>query len=293
MIGVWVKVSSTMDLITIPSSGRAKRQQTLTALYRTGITESYDVRVVVYHNEVEDYHRMSYKGKRIKGVEVVGVPETHRGISKKREYIINRLAPKLGARYVAMFDDDLSFCHRPRLAKPDMPYINSDPYHMHRMVEMMTMWLEKGFVHVGLVARQANRKVGVPWQQPGRLMNAYAYDTAAIRNLMLEGDVHLGRVPVMEDFDLTLQLLQLGYPNRISCRYGWTTTSNLAGGCSSYRTAELQARAAKKLAKLHRPFVTMVEREAKTWKQGFNTRVDVRIEWKKALADGNKNWRNL
>jgi hypothetical protein len=273
-----------MDLITIPSSGRAKRQQTLMALHKTGITDSYNTVLVVYKDEVRDYSRPSYKGKRIKNVEVVGVPDEYRGISRKREWIITKLAEKRGARYVAMFDDDLSFCHRPRIAKPDMPYINADPYQMHRMIEMMTIWLENGLVHVGLIARQANRKTGVKWQQPGRLMNAYAYDTVALRNMIMEGDIRLGRVPVMEDFDLTLQLLELGFPNRISCRYGWTTTSNLPGGCSTYRTAELHSNAAKKLARLHKPFVKTVAREAKTWQQGFNERLDVRIEWKKALA---------
>ena len=247
------------------------------------ITESYRCGVVVYEDEAEAYKRMSYKGKRITGLEVFVVPEKYRGISRKREYILTKLAPKLGVRYVAMLDDDLSFCHRPMIDKSDMPYINKKPYEMHRMIEMLTMWLENGFVHVGLVARQANRKTGIRWQQPGRLMNAYAYDSQKIRDLEQVGHILFSRVPVMEDFDLTLQLLRLGYPNRISCRFGWTTTSNLKGGCSEYRTEKVQRLAAERLAELHYPFVQTVKRKAKTWK-GFTERTDVRVAWKRALG---------
>jgi hypothetical protein len=271
-----------MDLIVIPSSGRPKRQQTALALQMSKLDQSYRCGVVVYEDEADAYKRMSYKGKRITGLEVFIVPEKFRGISRKREWILTRLAPKLGARYVAMLDDDLSFCHRPVIAKPDMPYINKDPYEMHHMIETLTTWLENGFVHVGLVARQANRKTDVKWQQPGRLMNAYAYNADKINDLIGRGRLELGRVPVMEDFDLTLQLLRLGYVNRISCRFGWTTTSNLKGGCSGYRTEKVQRLAAERLAELHGPFVQTVSRKAKTWKQGFTERIDVRVQWKKA-----------
>lgn len=274
-----------MDLIVIPSSGRPKRQQTLFALQKTGITQSYPTVVAVYRDEAEAYRRMSYKGKRIKGVELVIVPDKYRGIARKREWILTKLAQKRGARYVYMVDDDLSFCYRPKIKKADMPYINADPYQMHRMVETLRAWLEEGIAHVGLISRQANRNTGVKWLEPGRAMNAHAYDTLKLQELVDEGSLTFGRVPVMEDFDLTLQLLHAGYANRISCRFAWTTTSALEGGCSSYRTEELQAKAARKLAKLHPGYVRLVHKKAKTWKTGLAERVDVQVQWKRAYAD--------
>jgi len=276
-----------MDLITIPSMGRAKRQQTLATFERTGILDSYKVLVCVPANEAEAYARASYKGRRIKGRHMIwAVPDAYSGIARTRMYILMGIAKRLKARTVFMIDDDLSICHRPKIDKPDMPYINDNPYHMHRMVEMLTGWLDD-FVHVGLIARQANRKTGIPWQEPGRLMNAYAYDAKRIRQLYNHGIIKFDRVPVMEDFDLTLQLLKMGYPNRISCRYAWTQTSNSDGGCSTYRTAEVQAAAARKMVKLHVPFVTIVEsKKAKTWRNDLTERVDVRVAWKKALAFG-------
>lgn len=280
-----------MDLIVIPSSRRAKRQQTLATFERTGVCESYRVVIAVPEDEVADYKRAAYKGRRIKQSTledaVIGVPSKYNGITRTREWILMKLAPKYDARYVFMIDDDLSICHRPRIAKPDMPYINNNPKQLFRMIETLTTWLENGFVHVGLISRQANRKTGTPWQEPGRIMNAYAYDSLVIRNLRMEQQIAFDRVRVMEDFDLTLQLLRLGYPNRVSCRYAWTQTSNMDGGCSTYRTSEVQAEAARKLVKLHSPFVQLVTKKvAKTWKNKLTVRTDVRVAWQKAMKAG-------
>lgn len=281
-----------MDLIVIPSAGRSKRQQTLACFERTQIVKSYQVVLAVPENEVKKYRRPSYKGKPIKSktmdrVELVSIPESHSGISRTREYILTELAKQRNARSVFMVDDDLSFCHRPDIKQADMPYINSSDYDMHCMVETLTMWIEDGRAHVGLISRQANRKTGIEYQEPGRMMNAYAYDAKLIQKLLKQGKIELGRVPVMEDFDLTLQLIKLGYPSRVSCRYAWTQTSNMDGGCSTYRTAEVQASAARALAKLHAPFVQIVERKAKTWQNDLTERVDVRVAWKKAFEAAN------
>lgn len=277
-----------MDLIVIPSMGRAKRQQTLACFERTGIVHSYQVILVVPENEVGKYKKATYKGKRFKpstyrAVKIVGVPKEYKGISGTREFILMKLCLLLEKRTVFMVDDDLSFCYRPKINKPDMPYINSDTVQMHTMIETMSSWLDNGKVHVGLISRQANRKTGIKWQEPGRMMNAYAYDSEKVRSLVKKGLIKLGRVKVMEDFDLTLQLLRLGYPSRVSCRYAWTQTSNMDGGCSSYRTAEVQAEAARMLARYHKPFVEVVEKKAKTWKNNLTARVDVRVQWKKAF----------
>jgi hypothetical protein len=268
-----------MDLIVIPSSGRHLRQQTLWAFHKTKIIESYPVAIAVYEDEVAQYKRVtSYKGRRIRGAEIISVPEAYRGIARKREWIITKLAPKRNVRNLLVVDDDLWFCRRPNISEPYMPYIHEDVFHMHRMVEMLTSWLEMGIVHAGLISRQANRVLDTRWQQPGRQMNVHAFNVEAINKIPLKW----GRVPVMEDFDITLQLLNMGYVNRISCRYAWTTTSNMDGGCSSYRTADLQTAAAHKLAKLHPGIVTVVEKTAKTWKNQLGQRTDVRVSWQKA-----------
>lgn len=281
-----------MDLICVPTSGRAKRQQTLWHLQIGGITKSHRVVAVVYADEAADHKRMAFKGHRIKDVEVIVVPDGYRGIAGKREFIITKLARRLGTRYVMILDDDLSFCWRPNLDDVDMPYINPDHDLMARMVGTLTRWLkEKRFIHTALISRQANRQTGMKWLQPSRAMNAHAFDTLRIRKLMRKGLVKFGRVKLMEDFDLTLQLLRLGYPNRVSTQFAWTTVSNLKGGCSAYRTEKMQRRAARQLAELHEGYIRLVKRRSKTWAKnrdgkGFADRLDVRCSWKKAYAAG-------
>ena len=57
--------------------------------------------------------------------------------------------------------------------------------------------------------------------------------------------------------------------------------SGSAGGCSTYRTPEIQAEAAHKLHEHHRPFVKVVKKTTKTaW--GGGERTDVIVQWKKA-----------
>jgi hypothetical protein len=95
------------------------------------------------------------------------------------------------------------------------------------------------------------------------------------------------RLKVMEDFDFTLTLLENGGRNAVTLDYVWNQTgSNQPGGCSDYRTAEVQAKAAKELAKLHPGVVKVVEKEVigKTSWGGMKTRTDVRIQWRKAYT---------
>ena len=97
--------------------------------------------------------------------------------------------------------------------------------------------------------------------------------------------------PFMEDFDVTLQLLRLGYPNLI---HNWMVQnqggSNSAGGCSEHRTLEKHGKAAERLAALHPGFVKVVEKQTKTaW--GGLPRKDVVVQWRKAYASADTNER--
>ena len=94
--------------------------------------------------------------------------------------------------------------------------------------------------------------------------------------------ITFGRIPVMEDFDITLQLLRRGYPNMILNHWVHNQGgSDTTGGCSTFRTPELQEKAANMLKEFHPNFVKVVEKETKTsW--GGKKRTDVTVYWKKA-----------
>jgi len=108
-------------------------------------------------------------------------------------------------------------------------------------------------------------------------------------NLDFFDGIELGRVKVMEDFDVNLQLLKKGLPSKISYYYAQGQgSSNAAGGCSEWRTLEVQSQGAERLKELHPEVVEVVEKETKTaW--GGGTRKDVKVQWKRALKLGAQN----
>lgn len=115
-----------------------------------------------------------------------------------------------------------------------------------------------------------------------RQLRALAYD----RDLLKREKVKF-RVPVMEDFDVQLQLLKRGhecfqYNQLVQEQRG----SNEAGGCSTYRTEEVQRKAAEQLAKLHPDCVTVVVKEQKGNGSMWGTRTDVKVNWRRAIRAG-------
>lgn len=263
-------------MIAIPTKGRVDRQVTLKNFIGTPL-----IREVVLCPPVDE--ASEYSVEKFRGIRVCFVPKNYSGISRTRQWILTELAPSLRQRYVCMLDDDMDFCRRPDMGSPKLEIMHRWQ-DLKKMLDILETWLVvKSFVHVGLSARQGNNHVDAPFVDATRMMNAFAYDTRALMKLGVE----FGRVPVMEDFDLTLQLLRMGKPNRVSYQYCWNQRgSGARGGCSTYRTAKMQDEAARKLRWLHPEYVRVIEKSTKSgiWK-GLETRTDVRIQWRRAYED--------
>jgi hypothetical protein len=92
----------------------------------------------------------------------------------------------------------------------------------------------------------------------------------------------------MEDHYVTLSLLSLGYSNCMITNAAWDQkgVSNADGGCSSYRSLELQEKTSNKLKDKFPEFVTVVKKKTKTGWNNIGERVDVRIRWQKAYKTG-------
>jgi hypothetical protein len=133
---------------------------------------------------------------------------------------------------------------------------------------------------VGIGPREGNNHVIGEYTEITRMMRALAYNTEIIKAHNLRFD-HL---KIMEDFDMTLSLLELGYPNRVSYKYAnGQRTSGDAGGCSIYRNRAAQREGAIQLYKRHPKYVKIVGKKTKTsWSDMGNVRTDVRINWKDA-----------
>lgn len=117
---------------------------------------------------------------------------------------------------------------------------------------------------------------------PARLWSVYAINAKYANKFGLRFD----NIPCMEDFDFNLQLLRSGIPTGTLTQYQWgQSQSNADGGCSTYRTTDLQRQSALTLKARHGNFVTVVEKES-NWGNGMEMRTDARVQWAKAAKSG-------
>ena len=273
--------------IFIPSRSRANRLS-------KGVLSKlpHDIRkytsLVVPQNQVQEYvdevTRLGY-WTTVFGSDSEGIAATRKEIGT--------IAKNHSCKTFIMLDDDLTDwatrispdTHKLRQSTPD------------DMIEMFT-WVESTLVdyaHVSISPRGNNmiRNSQGVWigekpltQENVRTIRFLAYQTEPFLS------VEHGRVPVMEDFDVNLQLLEKGYKNIQS--FWWTQDQRqtaLPGGCSDYRDLQLHESGARKLQELHPQFVTLREKQNKskvTYNKEFTKRIEVVVQWKKAYESSVK-----
>lgn len=252
--------------IYIPSRGRATLHRTFFNLPHKW---QQAAQVVVPYGERGAYAEAGVPNMSITPVRV-------QGIGKVRQWIIDNSDGK-----VLMLDDDLDFFvrrldDRTKLTK-------ASPRDINNMLMACDAALDK-YAHIGIATREgANRNVE-PIIENVRLLRALGYRADILKHLKVRFD----RIPVMEDFDVALQLLERGHPS--ACINHWTQDqpgSNTEGGCSTYRTSEVQAQGAHGLSQRHPEFVTVIEKPPlKSGGWDGKPRTDVRIAWKKAYNHG-------
>lgn len=211
------------------------------------------------------------------------MPCAAKGIAATRQFILDNSDD----RYVLMLDDDLnSWAWREEHSSGPDPLDVTVMYRKATAAQVATGLNEvakllKRYGHGSIGHRLfANNRPALDFNT--RQLRALAYD----RDLLAREGVRF-RVPVMEDFDVQLQLLQRGHAcfqfNRlVHEQYG----SNTDGGCSTYRTDEVQRKAAERLAKLHPDCVTVVQKQQKGNGSMWGTRTDVRVNWRRAVRIG-------
>lgn len=249
--------------VVIPSSGRPDRQITYQQLPQW---IRHRTRIAIPAQESGLYKKWG-------GSCLWLIPTSIKGISHTRRYLMSHCK----TRYLLMIDDDMTFAYRPDMLENKLVAL---PPEDEKITELLLHWRELmgKYIHVGLGARQWNSWYDKPIYLCTRMFNTYMYDLEIVRQV----NPKLGRVPVMEDFDLTLQLLRAGYKNAVIWQWCWNqAASNAPGGCSQYRTLELQEQAANKLVQLHPQFVKLRKAQADSWK-GMYERIDVQVYWKKA-----------
>ena len=251
--------------IYIPTRGRADQQVTL-SYFPEELRQ--EVTLVVDHDEADQYTKYDCK--------TMVCPESVHDIATKRKYIHENAT----TNKIVMLDDDLRFYIRKKHNDWHLRYLEGEEY--PAMFGLIDKWLDD-YAHVGVSAREGNNRVEHLSVENTRYMRVLAY------NLDHFDGVEVGRVKVMEDFDINLQLLKKGLPSKVSYYYAQGQgSSNAAGGCSEWRTLDVQSEGAERLKELHPDVVSVVEKETKTaW--GGAIRKDVKVQWKQAYKTGAKN----
>ena len=224
------------------------------------VREQYEVTLLVDASEAKAHG----------DIPVTVLPDGLRGIGAVRQWMIDNSPDK-----VLMLDDDLRFYKR---RSDDRKLLEkSTAEDVGETFAAIAAALDD-FPLVGIASREgANRNV-----------ETYLYNTRILRLLAYRADelrergIRFDRVPVMEDFDVALQLLRSGRKNAVLNSWAHNQEgSGLKGGCSTYRTREVQAEAAHRLAQLHPGLVRVTTKVTKgAW--GGGERTDVVINWKKA-----------
>jgi hypothetical protein len=250
--------------IIIPTRGRTDQQLTLQQLPRELLKRTT---LVCSKREASGLYRLYGKD-----VEIMVEPYPMK-ISEKRGWIVQEWW-KCRCNKIIMLDDDLSFATRISAADTGLRKIRGKELipEFQRIEDM----LGPEFPHVGFGLRYNNNHENGGWKIPGKMQCALGYYLPIVAK-----EVSFNLVELREDFCVALQLLLTGHPNAV-----WTGTVvdqryGAPGGCSIYRTTEMNSAEAEKLAALFPDYVRVVEKDYE-----LGPRKEVVCHWRKALRDG-------
>lgn len=241
--------------------------------------------LVVPHGQGIQYKQVLADMSSVSHVRVIETPEDVVGIGPTRWWI-GLHAQETGADKLVMMDDDIDFLVR---ASPqDWRLVAQDSVATNEMFDAIERRLDD-VAMVGISDRAGNNRCGIGGPDDDCMVN---YNTRIMRMFGLRTadwlEMEHGRVTVMEDIDLTLQLLRAGWGNvNLSWWVNGQKMANSPGGCSTYRTHQVQDESARRLQDLHGgDIVRLRTKNNKTDAQGLGTRTEVTIMWKRAAAMG-------
>lgn len=260
--------------IYIPTQGRIFKQKTVDR-FGPDLCKEFRVTLVTPPGEANELKDAT----RGQGVEVLVCPVP--GIAGTRQAILQHARRPKGDPILLMLDDDLSTWRQ----RGEIDDGGDARYHRATVDEIRTGLLEfeelmQNHAH-GSIGHALFCQTSPELKFNSRMLRALAYNIKLMpKNIEF-------RLKVMEDFDIALQLLTTGHPSVTYNRIVQDQhQNNSEGGCSVYRTDEVQAQAAHDLAALWPDYVTVVTRAPKREWIGMPVRTDVRVNWAKAAKAG-------
>lgn len=265
--------------IYIPTRGRSDKLATGTLSLLPHSLLADTTLVVHSDNQEPRLYREALEKIGLPGLNVLDFK--YENIAEKRLCIGND-ASSMGYEKFVMLDDDIDFLIR---KAPDNWQLHApNGVELELMFKAIESELNR-YSMVGISPREGNNRFGLGGPsdlvfEKTRLMRVLAFRTEDFLS------VEHCRVPVMEDFDITLQLLRQGKKNIMLAYYAnGQKATNAPGGCSLWRTLELHNAAAHKLAELHPRYVKTRHKKNKSDNAGLEERTEVTIQWKKAYKE--------
>lgn len=267
--------------IVIPTFGRVTKQVTLAAL---PLALRREALLVTSDPDEFEYFRANKKALGFGQLKDAPV----KSIADKRQWILENVKED-----VFMLDDDMVFYRRcdPHQrdyvdgrwkARPGCKTLSLDyvtPEGLLLLFGQLEDELNEGHGAVGISSRFGNDLEEDEWRidSANRLMHGFGYS----RKTLLKLKFKFNAVQFREDFHMALSLYRAGVPSA-QC-YSWCVAPGAygaPGGCSSERTVAASDAAAIELARLHHPYVAVVDKAYKG-----TPRKEVRVSWAKALRD--------
>jgi hypothetical protein len=257
--------------IYIPTRGRVKNQLTLRSLP----PQLQEQAILVCPKDEIRRHEVECRYDNIK-TNFLAQPDDIKFIADKRKWLVDTCPEDK----MVMLDDDLRFAIR----REDNPGLfrkatNDDILKAFQELEEI---LSEEVPHVSFAARgmsigDAAKRGG--WQEAKRAMYVLGYYLPIAKH-----SVEWGRIRIREDMDVTLQLLSMGYPNKVNYSFVTDQKAFCKGGGDSpdERTVQISNDAARQLQQLHPGYVTLSE---KTFTNS-PSRTEVICAWQKCLKDG-------
>ena len=257
-----------IDVIYIPTYGRVGKQKTYDNLPDKWKEKTY---LVVSPDEIHS------------GYQTISCPIQGKGIAPVRKWIAEHGKEK---RY-AVLDDDIEFVYTRRENEEGPSNKPLTDNQFDDMFNTMNSWIDEGYIHVAC---------DVCWNPPTRNIE-YKVNSRITNNIFYDGTrlpiekIDWTSLDIAEDYYVNLQLLTMGYQNKVSLMYRTNPSATQAkGGCSTFRTLDVHNECMKKLRNKFPNFVELREKTTKNsgeWSD--KPRLAATISWKRAYQSSQIN----
>lgn len=209
------------------------------------------------------------------GIPTIVAPSWVKNYSDKFQWLLDgefEAQPK-----AVILDDDLVFSR-----KLDGRLITErDPNQLASMWEQMEALLDN-YPLVGIHPRQMGQNAPVPMVLNGRIICVQG-----INRELIAPRIKVNQYPILADVVLNCTLLARGYSNALLTTFFQDHGPCQApGGCSVYRTLDMQKAAVEYLAQRFPGYVKSVERKPKVATWLGDTRIDYTCQWKRLHKAG-------